>query len=118
MKRHAVTFLVELSLLVTFVIPGVAQSTTKARMIAIPLPQYPAKAAQRHIQGRGVFLLYMDMKTGIFQRAEVVTSTGSSLLDQAALRTFPKWRAAPGAIRVINTPIIFTLTGKGPEVKF
>jgi hypothetical protein len=70
MKRHAVTFLVELSLLVTFVIPGVAQSTTKARMITIPLLQYPAEALQRHIQGRGVIMPFVfGISSALFDKS-------------------------------------------------
>jgi len=87
-------------------------------MLAVPKPIYPPAAIQSRVQGSGQFRIEMDYKTGKPSRVLIVTSTGSPLLDNAAVAAFRRWRAAPGTIRVINLPLFFRLTSRGPDIQF
>jgi TonB family protein len=99
-------------------VADVAWAAPRAKMLAIPKPVYPAAAIQRRVEGRGEFQIDMDFSTGKPLRVVVVKSTGSSLLDDAAVKALQQWRAAPGTIRVIHLPLVFRLTSRGPSVGF
>lgn len=45
-------------------------------------------------------------------------STGSSLLDAAALEAFRRWRFAPGQIARVKTPITFSMLGGRPYTEY
>jgi TonB family protein len=105
-------------LLSLLLVSGIASGAPPAKMLSVPKPVYPKVAIQRHIQGRGLFRIYMDITTGKPLRTEIVKSTGSPLLDDAALSALRQWRAAPGTIRVINLPVTFTLSSNGASVSF
>ena len=70
--------------------------------IYTPKPQYPAEAAARHISASGIFVIRVHVKTGLVVSAWASHSTGSSLLDAAAIRTFSQWRFKPGALTPIG----------------
>ena len=78
-------------------------------MLAMPRPKYPYEARARHITGRGMYEILMDTKSGMVTRVVVVQSTGSKLLDEAAVDAFSRWRARPGKISRIRLPVNFTL---------
>jgi protein TonB len=107
-----------LALFLLLLVGDTVFAAPRARMLAVPKPIYPAAAVQRRIEGRGQFRIDMDFDTGKPLRVIVVKSTGSALLDDAAVKALQQWRAAPGAIRVINLPFVFRLTPRGPSVKF
>jgi TonB family protein len=60
----------------------------------------------------------MDYKTGKPLRVVVVNSTGSPLLDNAAVAALRQWRAAPGTVRVINLPVFFRVKAGRPSIQF
>lgn len=80
-----------------------------------PAPDYPWSARRRGIEGRVVLRLEVDadgLPTGI----ELVHSSGSDALDQAAITALRQWRLRPAladgvpvAGRVL-VPIVFKLT--------
>jgi TonB family protein len=78
-------------------------------MLMMPRPKYPYEARARHIIGRGMYDIRMDTKSGLVTRVVVVQSTGSKVLDEAAVDAFSKWRARPGKISHIRVPVNFTL---------
>src|SRR5439155_25839844 len=70
----------------------------KALAIYAPKPQYPLDARAQRIAGSGVAVLAVDPDTGVVKKAEMAASTGSSILDNAALDAFRRWKFAPGTV--------------------
>lgn len=60
-------------------------------------PPYPLDAAQLGIQGTVTLMIHVS-ETGVARGADVVSSSGSASLDQAAIDAVRKWRFHP-AIR-------------------
>ena len=59
----------------------------------------------------GVIVATVDPASGDVTNASVAKSTGSSILDDAAVSAFRRWRFRPGSVSKVNIPITFTLTG-------
>jgi TonB family protein len=74
-------------------------------------PQYPYEARAKRQTGSGVATLVIDPKTGVVTTAEMARSTGSQVLDSAALSAFRRWRFRPGLVTKANIPITFTMDG-------
>ena len=90
----------------------------RAQLLAAPKPIYPEAAIQRRIVGHGQFRLNMDIETGKPMGIAILKSTGSPLLDRAAIKALSQWRAVPGGIRRIELPISFQMTSRGASVAF
>ena len=86
----------------------------KAAAIYAPPPRYPTDARGRRPTGRGIVVMTVDQKTGWVTSARMEKSTGSNLLDEAAVEAFSKWRFKPGTVRHVHSPITFT-AGKTPK---
>ena len=69
--------------------------------VATPKPEYPLAARARHTTGRGTFLLHIQVRTGLVRYVDVEHSTGSALLDSAAVAALKKWRFKPGTLPII-----------------
>ena len=63
-----------------------------------PQPQYPVQARERHLSGAGFFVLFVMIQTGIVKDVQIEQSTGSAILDSAAISAFKQWRFKPGAL--------------------
>ena len=89
----------------------------KAKALAIyaPPPKYPTDERRRRPTGRGIVLIDVDQKTGWVTAARMQKSTGSKLLDDAALEAFRRWRFRRGTVRHVHSPITFTV-GAQPKV--
>jgi TonB family protein len=70
--------------------------------IYTPKPQYPPEAVAHHISASGIFVIRVHVKTGLVVSAWASQSTGSALLDSAAIRAFSQWRFKPGALTPIG----------------
>jgi TonB family protein len=79
-----------------------------AVMLSMPRPQYPEEALRRHITGSGRCELIFNPDTGRVTRVTVIESSGSKLLDDAAAKTYFRWRARPGKVSRMRVP--FTIT--------
>jgi len=88
-----------------------SMSRAKAMAINSPRPPYPYEARAHKITGSGVIVANVDAASGNVTDASVATSTGSSILDDAAVSTFRRWRFRPGSVSKVRIPITFTLTG-------
>jgi TonB family protein len=75
-----------------------------------PRPTYPYEARAKRLQGSGVVIVSVDPATGNVTDAVMASSTGSKILDEAALTAFRQWRFRPGTAKV-RIPINFTLSG-------
>jgi TonB family protein len=69
--------------------------------IAKPEPGYPLTARALHITGSGTFILHIQVRTGLVRYVDVQHSTGSALLDSAAIAALKKWRFKPDTLPVI-----------------
>ena len=85
--------------------------SVRALAIYAPRPQYPYEARARHIFGAGVAILAVDWNTGFVKSAAMGASTGSAILDNAALDAFRKWQFQPRTVWKVRIPIRFTMGG-------
>lgn len=83
----------------------------KALVVYAARPLYPYEARDRRQTGTGVVALVVDPSTGVVKNAEMATSTGHEILDNAALSAFRLWRFRPGLVTMIKIPIGFTTGG-------
>ena len=80
-----------------------------ALVLAGPHPVYPIQARRQRISGSGLYQMIVD-KTGKVTRVRVISSTGSEILDRAAVQALSKWRFKPGkGLERANLPITFSL---------
>lgn len=101
--------------------PFVRQTTTSPRMASAaaghalalnaPRPDYPYQARRQHLTGSGVATFIVDPASGAVLDVAMSRSTGNSILDNAAISGFRRWRFKPGTPPKVQTPITFTLTG-------
>ena len=86
-------------------------SRAKALAVNAPRPQYPYEARSRKITGSGVCVVQVDSGSGNVTEGSMTQSTGSPILDNAALSAFRQWRFRPGTVSQVRIPITFTMTG-------
>lgn len=79
-------------------------------MLRMPKPEYPLDARAHYIAGRGVYDVFIDPPTGVVTRVTVEQSTGSKILDGAAVNAFRRWRARPGKLSRLRVPCTFYLS--------
>jgi TonB family protein len=87
-----------------------------ALVVNAPIPTYPYEARARRIQGSGVAVASVDPATGSVTDVVMASSTGSYILDEAALAAFRRWRFKPGTVKKVRIPIHFTLAGVGYSI--
>jgi TonB family protein len=83
----------------------------RAYALSAPRPEYPYEARSRHITGSGVVVMAVDPATGFVDDVFMEQSIGNSILDNAAISAFRRWRFKSGTPRKIRVPITFNLTG-------
>src|ERR1051326_2917636 len=76
---------------------------------------YPYWARVHHITGKGVVVMRVDTATGKVTSCEMAISTGSTILDDAALTSFRPFRFKPGGAPAVKCPITFTMSPAGAE---
>ena len=84
-----------------------AQSVLLPQAIYSPQPVYRSEWAKQGLTGKGVVLVTIDPRTGIVTGTRMLQSTGSKLLDGAALEAYSKWRFNPGSVPQVKMPIEF-----------
>jgi len=89
--------------------PHVVLPTVQSLMVTMPAPEYPAEARAKHISGAGVFDVIVRTETGVVTDVKILRSTGSQLLDNAAVKALSRWRARPGKISHIKVPVNFVM---------
>ena len=75
-----------------------------------PKPEYPAEARAHNLEGRGMFVVRINPKTGHVKSVSVEKSTGSAILDKAAMDAFRQWKFTLGT-PVVKIPMTFTASG-------
>lgn len=94
-----------------------APRTTRARLLSSPAPAYPESA--RAAGAEGVVRLRVEvLEDGAVGEVEIVGSSGSTVLDDAAVAAVRSWRfepatadGAPRRVRVDLGPIRFLIRG-------
>ena len=61
--------------------------------------------------GNGIVIMTIDFVTGRVTDVMMEESTGSFVLDNAAMTGFRRWRFQPGTVSKVKSPITFTMTG-------
>ena len=79
----------------------------KPQAIYTPAPVYRPEWAKQSLAGKGVVLVTVDKDTGKVTGARMEQSTGSNLLDGAALEAYSKWQFKPGTATQVRLPIEF-----------
>jgi TonB family protein len=78
-------------------------------MIYRPRIDYPLIARQNRITGSGVVRVDVN-RDGIVTSVRIAQSTGSAILDDAALSLFKRCRFKPGRTFSFRSPITFTVS--------
>ena len=78
------------------------------RALYAPKPVYRPEWSKQGLKGKGVVLVTIDTKTGKVSGVQMAQSTGSQLLDGAALQAYSQWRFEPGSVSQVKMPIEFT----------
>jgi len=88
----------------------VNSSSIRAMALSGPRPVYPYEARRQKITGSGIAMMTVDPAGEVFD-VVMQESTGSIVLDNAAIAAFRRWRFKPGTGPRVRSPITFTLTG-------
>jgi len=72
-----------------------------------PRPKYSQAARDAHLSGTGTYLLHFDTSTGDVTDVTVTQSSGSAVLDQAAIDAFRQWHAQPNGKKEFPLTITF-----------
>jgi protein TonB len=96
--------------------PALTQPSFNADYLQNPAPRYPPLARRMRQEGKVVLRVLVDIG-GAASQIEVRNSSGSDVLDEAALEAVKRWRFVParrgdqpvGAWVLV--PITFTLQG-------
>jgi TonB family protein len=86
----------------------------KARNLDGPKPIYPPEAAGLHSIGTGKYLLQFDQATGKVIDVTVSQSSGSPVLDNAAVAAFRQWHEDPQCAKEVTMTMTF---GPPPAVE-
>jgi protein TonB len=92
-------------------IGSVGLSLAKVSALNAPRPEYPYEARRRKITGNGIVIMAVDSVSGNVIEVVMEASTGSPVLDDAAVTGFRRWRFKPGTASRVRSPITFTMSG-------
>jgi TonB family protein len=90
---------------------SVSSSSARALALNAPWPEYPSAARQNKITGDGIAMMTIDPR-GSVTHVSMWKSTGNPSLDDAALRSFRRWRFKPGSVSRVKAPVTFRLTAQ------
>lgn len=92
-------------------IGSLSLSFARISALTAPRPKYPYEARRQKVTGNGVVIMTVDPVSGSVTDVVMETSTGSSVLDNAAVTGFRRWRFKPGTVSRVKSPVTFTMTG-------
>ena len=85
------------------------------KFVQRPFPVYPDRLRALHLEGGGVFRLYVD-PAGQVKRVDTLKSTGDLELDAEAKKALIRWKAKPAAKSwVADIPLEFYLPNRHPK---
>jgi TonB family protein len=83
----------------------------KTLVMYAPRPVYPYEARRQRMTGSGIALLTVDPAVGTVTSVRMTQSCGNTILDNATLDAFRRWRFKPGSALSVEVPITYTLRG-------
>jgi TonB family protein len=93
-------------------VPPTRYMVAAGEAVAVYAPRSAYSAAWP--EGKGVFILHLDTKTGKVISVSIAKSMGAEILDQSAVAGFKQWRFRPGP-KSVRIPFEFT---HRPESEF
>lgn len=79
-----------------------APSEVKKWVMHMVKPRYPAAARKRRATGNGVFVMRVQIKTGLVKNVDIARTTGDPDLDAAAVQALRQWRFKPRVLPPIR----------------
>ena len=76
--------------------------------LASPGAAYPEEAQKAKTTGNGLYELRID-RSGMTTGVAIVKSSGSAVLDKAAISAFKKWRFKAGVFRSVRIPVSWSV---------
>jgi TonB family protein len=86
-------------------------SSARVSVLSAPRLEYPYEARRQKITGSGIVVITVDPISGSVTSVVMEASTGSPVLDNAAVTGFRRWRFKPGTVSKVKSPITYTLMG-------
>jgi len=74
----------------------------QALAIYTPKPTYPFLALVKHEEGKGLFVLRINIKSGRVKEVIVARTTGHTRLDKAASEALRQWKFQPDVLAPIT----------------
>ncbi len=74
-------------------------------------PDYPADVVLRHVDGRGLFRLTINPKSGEVDEVKIVKRCPYKILNELAAKAFLQWRFQPGTRGPVDVPVDFSVHG-------
>ena len=88
---------------------GAARSHSQLRQLeGNPMPAYPKEALKKKWEGRAEVFYYVN-PAGFVEKIQLKSSSGHSVLDNAALRAIARYRYHPGQEGWVRHPVEFVL---------
>jgi TonB family protein len=84
-------------------------------IVVRPSPEYPVQDRRLNHQGRGLFRIVFDVKTGSATDIIVRKSTGWRTLDDAVITAFRQFRVKPGKWKYFELPVIYVMSRSREE---
>ena len=78
-------------------------------------PEYPVNDRRNYHQGRGIYRVFVDFKTGWVTNVTIVKSTGWQSLDAAAISALRQWRVKPGKWKHFDFPVTYEMSRSREE---
>jgi TonB family protein len=72
-------------------------------------PEYPYNDRRNYHQGKGLYRVTVDRKTGWVTNVTVIKSTGWATLDDAAVSALRQWRLKPGKWKQFDFPVTYEM---------
>jgi TonB family protein len=77
--------------------------------------EYPYADRRNYHQGKGLYRVSLDTKTGLVRNVIVIRSTGWATLDDAAVRAIRQLRMKPGKWKQFDLPVNYEMARSREE---
>ena len=74
-------------------------------------PEYPSGFVTHGVQGRGLFRLTINPRSGDVDEVKIVKSTGYTDLNKLAAKALLQWKFKPGSASPVEVPVEFYVHG-------
>ena len=87
------------------------QTGTPPGLIKRVEPEYPPDVVLRHVDGRGLFRITINPRSGEVDEVKIVKSCGYKDLNELAAKALLQWRFQPGTRGPVEVPVEFYIHG-------